>query len=84
MDPRPFHVFNNIVFDMNKAGGWDKIAGLIKRAASGKYSNIAILNGFTTTEAVVGSYNFYVGYLVAGGDGSLYFTSSPIALSIAN
>jgi len=47
-------------------------------------NNISILSGFTTTEAEVGSYNFFVGYLVTDGDGSLYYTSSPIALTIAN
>ena len=45
-------------------------------------NNISILSGFTTTEAEVGSYNFYLGYLVKGGDGSLYYTSEPIELVI--
>jgi len=51
--------------------------------ASATVSNtVSILDSFVATSAEVGNYLVYLGYLVAGGGGAIYYTIQPAQLNV--
>jgi len=45
-------------------------------------NTVSVLDGFVATNAEVGNYLVYIGYLVVGGDGAIFYTIQPAELNV--
>jgi len=65
----------------NPSGSFSVFTSIAQAMAS---NTVTILNDFQVSTSEIGSYNLYVGYLVEGGSGDIFYTLEPAQFSVTD